>query len=104
MLTASRSGWLHKAARVPGKGPLALGEGPNRFQALGRSLEAGQGPLLFPLGYCCSGPAVLVVTNSVEPSSVAGTGTLWLDGVVAGSSLGVGQSGAEASGVPEERM
>lgn len=53
--------------------------------------------------YCCSGPAVLVVTSSVEPSSVAGTGTLWAGGAVAEFSLGGGQTGAVALGDPEER-
>lgn len=53
--------------------------------------------------YCCSGPAVFVVTSSVEPSSVAGTGTLWAGGMLAGFSPGGGQTGAVASGGPEER-
>lgn len=44
-----------------------------------------------------------MVTSSVEPSSVAGTGTLWAGGVVAGSSLGGSQMGAVASRVPRER-
>lgn len=35
---------------------------------------------------------------------MAGTGTLWAGGVVAGSSLGEGQMGAVASRGPEERM
>lgn len=38
----------------------------------------------------------------MEPSSVAGTGTLWAGGVVAESSLGGSQMGAVASRVPGE--
>lgn len=54
-------------------------------------------------GYCCSGPAVFVVTSSVEPSSVAGTGTLWAGGRAPGSSPGAGQAGAVASRGAAER-
>ena len=40
----------------------------------------------------------------MEPSSVAGTGTLWVGGVAAGSSLGRSQMGAVASRVPGESV
>lgn len=66
--------------------------------------RAGRGHACPFRRYCCSGPAVLVVTSSVEPSSVAGTGTLWAGGVVAGFSPGGGQMGAVVSRGPEERM